>query len=155
MIRILDNGGAPDVAPSPGNKIRISTTRPFGSDDAFQFTMRKQKIDDDLAAASLENIYVAPNPYLGAASWERKSGAIGRGERRIEFFNLPRTCTIRIFNIRGELVRTIEHDGGFNDGSASWDLRSNDSEDVAYGIYFYHVTAPGLGEFVDKFAIIK
>ena len=117
--------------------------------------MKKQKIDDDLAKQALENIYVAPNPYLGAASWERKSGSIGRGERKIEFFNLPRTCTIRIFNIRGELVRTIEHSGAFNDGSASWDLRSNDSEDVAYGVYFYHVEAPGIGEYTDKFAIIK
>lgn len=155
MISILESGGSQDIAPSPGDKFKISTTRPFGRDDLFRFTMRKQVIDNDLAKDALENIYVAPNPYLGAASWERKSGSIGRGERRIEFFNLPRTCTIRIFNVRGELVRTIEHEGSFNDGSVAWDLRSNDSEDVAYGIYFYHVTAPGIGEYVDKFAIIK
>jgi hypothetical protein len=155
MITILDNGGTEDVAPSAGDKFRISTTRPFGRDDRFQFTMRKQTVDTELAKESLEDIFVAPNPYLGAASWERKSGSIGRGERKIEFFNLPRKCTIRIFNVRGELVRTLEHDGAFNDGSISWDLRSNDSEDIAYGIYFYHVEAPGIGEYVDKFAIIK
>ena len=155
MINILDNGSTQDIDPSPGDKFRISTTRPFGRDDIFQFTMRKQVIDNELASGSLEDIYVAPNPYLGAASWERQSGSIGRGERRIEFFNLPQSCTIRIFNIRGELVRTINHEGGFEDGSASWDLRSNDSEDVAYGIYFYHVEAPGIGEYMDKFAIIK
>jgi len=155
MINILDNGGTEDVAPSPGDKFRISTTRPFGRDDRFQFTMRKQTVDTELAKESMEDIFVAPNPYLGAASWERKSGSIGRGERKIEFFNLPRKCTIRIFNVRGELVRTLEHDGAFNDGSISWDLRSNDSEDIAYGIYFYHVEAPGIGEYVDKFAIIK
>ena len=155
MITILDNGGTEDVAPSPGDKFRISTTRPFGRDDKFQFTMRKQTVDTELAKESMDDIFVAPNPYLGAASWERKSGSIGRGERKIEFFNLPRKCTIRIFNVRGELVRTLEHDGAFNDGSISWDLRSNDSEDIAYGIYFYHVEAPGIGEYVDKFAIIK
>lgn len=155
MITILDNGGTEDVAPTAGDKFRISTTRPFGRDDRFQFTMRKQTVDTELAKESLEDIFVAPNPYLGAASWERKSGSIGRGERKIEFFNLPRKCTIRIFNVRGELVRTLEHDGAFNDGSISWDLRSNDSEDIAYGIYFYHVEAPGIGEYVDKFAIIK
>ena len=117
--------------------------------------MRRQAIDADKAKESLEDIFVAPNPYIGAASWERASGSIGRGERKIEFFNLPLECTIRIFNIRGELVRTIEHEGSMEDGSASWDLRSNDSEDVAYGIYFYHVEAPGIGEYIDKFAVIK
>jgi len=155
MINILDNGDTEDIDPSIGDKIRISTSRQFGRDDIFQFTMRKQTVDTELAKDQLKDIYVAPNPYLGAASWERASGSIGRGERKIEFFNLPRTCTIRIFNIRGELVRTIEHKGAFNEGSASWDLRSNDSEDIAYGIYFYHVEAPGIGEYTDKFAIIK
>lgn len=144
-----------NVAPAPGEKIKISTTRAFGSDDKFRFTMRRQAIDTDIAKESLKDIFVAPNPYIGAASWERASGSIGRGERKIEFFNLPLECTIRIFNIRGELVRTIEHEGSMEDGSASWDLRSNDSEDVAYGIYFYHVEAPGIGEYIDKFAVIK
>ena len=147
--------GDNDIAPSPGDKIRISTTREFGSDDTFQFAMRAGSLDNDLAQQELDDIFVAPNPYIGAASWERASGAIGRGERKIEFFNLPQNCTIRIFNVRGELVRTIEHGGAFNEGSASWDLKSNDNEDVAYGIYFYHVEAPGIGEFMDKFAVIK
>ena len=39
------------------------------------------------------------------------------------------------------------------DGSASWDLRSNDIEDVA-GIYFYHVEAQESVS-IDKFAVIK
>lgn len=147
--------GENNVAPGIGDKIRISTTREFGSDDTFQFAMRAGALDNTLASQQLDNIYVVPNPYVGAASWERASGAIGRGERKIEFFNLPRECTIRIFNIRGELIRIIEHEGAFNDGSASWDLKSNDSEDIAYGIYFYHVEAPGIGEYVDKFAVIK
>jgi hypothetical protein len=147
--------GENNVAPGVGDKIRISTTREFGSDDTFQFAMRAGALDNTLASQQLDNIYVVPNPYVGAASWERANSGIGRGERKIEFFNLPKDCTIRIFNIRGELIRIIEHEGAFNDGSASWDLKSNDSEDIAYGIYFYHVEAPGIGEYVDKFAVIK
>jgi len=27
--------------------------------------------------------------------------------------------------------------------------------DIAYGIYLYHVDAPGVGEHIDKFAVIK
>ncbi len=147
-----DGVGTP---PSPGDKIRISTTRQFGPDDTFQFGVTRGTVDNELASQELDDIFVAPNPYLGAASWERASTSIGRGERKIEFFNLPRLCTIRIFNIRGELIKTIEHSGSLNDGSASWDLKSNDNEDVAYGVYFYHVEAPGVGEFTDKFAIVK
>lgn len=152
-VEILDTGT--DIFPAPGEKIKISTTRQFGRDDKFRFTMRKQTIDEEKAKDDLEDIFVAPNPYIGAASWERASGSIGRGERKIEFFNLPLECTIRIFNVRGELVRTIEHKGTMEDGSASWDLRSNDTEDIAYGIYFYHVDAPGIGVYIDKFAVVK
>ena len=165
FVSILADNSTEGIEPKPGDKFRISTTRPFGRDDKFRFTMRKQTIDNELAKETLDNIFVAPNPYLGAASWERKSGSIGRGERKIEFFNLPKNATIRIFNIRGELVRTLLHNPGATnctnntedkyDGSMSWDLRSNDSEDIAYGIYFYHVEAPCIGEYIDKFAIIK
>jgi hypothetical protein len=151
-ITVSPNATTP---PSPGDKIRISTTRQFGSDDKFQFGVRQGYIDDELANDQLENIYVVPNPYVGAASWERAANAIGRGERKINFFNLPRECTIRIFNIRGELIKTIEHSGQFNEGSVSWDLKTNNNEDVAYGVYFYHVEAPGIGEYKDKFAIVK
>lgn len=143
------------TAPSPGDKIRISTTRQFGEDDIFQFGMRKGYVDNDAAKNELADIYVAPNPYVGAASWERAGDAIGRGERKIIFFNLPQNCTIRIFNIRGELIRTLEHQGPINKGSQDWDLKTNNNEDVAYGVYFYHVEAPGIGEYKDKFAIIK
>jgi len=147
--------GGTNTPPSPGDKIRISTTRQFGEDDVFQFGVRKGAIDKDDAKSDLEDIFVAPNPYIGAASWERAGDAIGRGERKIIFFNLPTQCTIRIFNIRGELIKTIEHTGAINKGSVDWDLKTNNNEDVAYGVYFYHVEAPGIGEFKDKFAIIK
>lgn len=149
------SAGTANTAPSPGDKIIISTTREFGSDDKFTFGVRQGSVDNSLAADELDEIFVAPNPYVGGASWERAGSAVGRGERKINFFNLPRECTIRIFNIRGELIKTIVHEGAFNEGSASWDLKTNNSEDVAYGVYFYHVDAPGIGEHVSKFAIVK
>jgi hypothetical protein len=150
------------VAPSIGDKIRITTTRQFGSDDRFQFGVIRSFTDDSLAVAELDDIYVVPNPYVGASSFERFSSSVGRGERKISFFNVPRYSTIRIFNIRGELIRTLDTSNEFNEGIASWDLQTNNSEDVAYGVYFYHVTAYSgdgsgtvIGEYTDKFAIIK
>jgi hypothetical protein len=149
------NAQGDGTPPSSGDKIRISSTRAFGNGDSFQFGVTKASIDNELASSQLDDIYVAPNPYIGAAEWERSSGQVGRGERKIYFYNLPRVCTIRIFNVRGELINTLNHDGALDDGAISWDLRTANNEDIAYGVYFYHVSAEGIGEYVDKFAIVK
>jgi hypothetical protein len=53
------------------------------------------------------------------------------------------------------LVDRIEHDNSVHDGMAPWDLRSKDGQDIAYGVYIYHVQAPGVGEKIGKFAVIK
>ena len=98
---------------------------------------------------------MVPNPYVGAASWEPQTTTVGRGERRVYFIHLPQRCTIRIYTLSGHLVQTIEHDGSIDDGQEAWNLVSRDGMDIAYGIYVFHVDAPGLGSYVDKFAIIK
>ena len=36
-----------------------------------------------------------------------------------------------------------------------WDLVSKDGMDIAFGVYIFHVDAPGIGEKIGKFAIIK
>jgi hypothetical protein len=41
------------------------------------------------------------------------------------------------------------------DGSAEWDLLTKDNLSASYGIYIFHVDAPGIGTKVGKFAIIK
>jgi hypothetical protein len=68
---------------------------------------------------------------------------------------LPARCTIRIYTISGHLVDTIEHDSSLADGQAPWDLVSRDGMNVAYGVYIFHVEAPGLGEKIGRFALIK
>ncbi|MEM1097044.1 MAG: hypothetical protein AAGJ10_20800, partial [Bacteroidota bacterium] len=64
-------------------------------------------------------------------------------------------CTIRIFNLRGEQIAVLEHEGTGNNGAVFWDLQTTGGQDVAYGVYVYHVEAPGIGEYVDKFALVK
>ena len=147
-------GGA-SQPPSPGDVLRISVTRPFAEGDFFQFSVNAGGSDEALAAQELERIAVTPNPYVGASIFERRSQVEGRGERRIQFVNLPPRCTIRIFNVRGELVKVLEHDSFASDGSEFWDLRTGGGQDVAYGVYVYHVEAPGIGEKVGKLALVK
>ncbi|HFE52827.1 MAG TPA: hypothetical protein ENK07_05255 [Bacteroidetes bacterium] len=105
----------------------------------------------------MDDIYVVPDPYVAVNSLEPKqpSSLRGRGERRIDFVNLPPHCTIRIFTQSGRLIRVLHHDSEDNEGRESWDLLTRDGLEVSYGIYFYHVEAPGVGEKLGKFAIIK
>jgi hypothetical protein len=52
-------------------------------------------------------------------------------------------------------VQTLEHDATHDDGSEAWNLTTKDGLDIAWGTYFYHVDAPGIGEKVGKFAVIR
>ena len=147
-----------DGGPAPGEtaRLRISRLRPFATGDFFQFTVRGSFVDEELAAEALDAIRVVPNPYVGAAAWEQGSPQVGgRGEREVQFRHLPQTATIRIFNIRGELVRTLEHNGTGGDGQLSWDLKTSENLDIASGMYVFHVEAPGVGEHIGKLAVIK
>ncbi|MDZ7339174.1 MAG: hypothetical protein ONB30_11595, partial [candidate division KSB1 bacterium] len=62
---------------------------------------------------------------------------------------------IRIYTVRGDLVDTIYHDSPASYGAATWDLVSKDGQDIAYGIYLYHIEAPGIGSTTGRFAVIK
>jgi hypothetical protein len=95
---------------------------------------------------------------VSAARWEGKlppTITSGRGERKIQFQNVPENSTIRIFTVRGELVRELTHEDAIDRGFIDWDLRTRENLDVAYGIYFYHLEAPGVGTKTGKIALIK
>ncbi|MFH0735299.1 MAG: hypothetical protein V1773_11515 [bacterium] len=149
-------GGATPVEPVAGDLFRITTTKPFLAGDYFSFTTVAATNNKDLANTELEKIKVVPNPYISTAKWERRTlYQSGRGERRIDFIHLPNFCTIRIYTMAGALVKTITKDSGPYDGSLSWNLVTEDGMDCAYGVYIYHVDAPGIGEYIGKFSIIK
>jgi hypothetical protein len=131
------------------------TTKPFRSGEFFTFTTTAPRFDPALATMDLDKIAVVPNPYVGAASWEAATTNVGRGERKVSFIHLPRQCTIRIYTISGHLVQTIEHAGTYANGQEFWNLTSRDGMDIAYGIYVYHIDAPGIGTKIDRFAILK
>lgn len=106
----------------------------------------------------MSTIKVVPNPF------RQTSGLLDPGEEnRLAFVGIPALCTIRIYTLAGDLVKTIEHDGL---GEVSWGDRQDGSymltdfrDNVAPGLYVYHVEShvPGYeGEsHVGKFMIIK
>lgn len=141
---------------APGDSVSIVTRKSFNHRDVFEYTTRAHYFDPKLAASELDKIKVVPNPYVAAASWEpRNPFPTGRGQRSIHFTHLPQQCTIRIFSVSGELVATIDHNSTLLNGTAEWNLLSRDQLQVSYGVYIYHVEAPGVGTKVGKFAIIK
>jgi hypothetical protein len=142
--------------PQPGDIYQIKTTKPFKSNDYFTFSTKSASVDNSKAQNELKDISVVPNPYIAAAKWEKRNlNQTGRGERRIDFINLPAECTIKIYTVAGQLVKTLYKDSSPNDGSVSWNLVTDDGMDVAYGLYIYHVDAPRVGTHIGKFAIIK
>jgi hypothetical protein len=143
------------IEPQEGDIFKIVTKKPFRTGEYFEFISEGPDLNLSKAQSELDNVAVVPNPYTGAASWEPISNTVGRGERRIFFTHLPNECTIRIFTMSGKLVDTIEHNSTIDDGQESWDLVSKDGMEIAYGIYIYHVDAPGIGETIGRFAIIK
>lgn len=140
--------------PRAGDIFQVRTSKPFQAGDTYQFTTEATKFNPSIAAGMLDNIYAVPNPYVGYSSLESPGRTIdSRGDRKIQFRNLPPQCTIRIYTITGELVQTIEK----NDQTsiADWNLLSSEGQRIAYGVYIYHVDAPGAGEVIGRLGIIK
>jgi hypothetical protein len=144
-----------EIPPQPGDVLRISTSKPFRTGEYFEFSTKAPGFSGSKAKTGLDDIAVVPNPYVGAVSWETGSATSGRGERKIYFIHLPQKCTIRIYTISGHLVQTLEHDGNIDDGQEAWNLISRDGMNVAFGMYVFHVDAPGVGTKIGKFGIIK
>ncbi len=155
---IEEGGGEP---PGDGARYTATTTVPFrgGADgDLFEFSALPASASGGPDSSyDMARIKVVPNPYVAGNALEpRQLFSNERGERRLLFTHLPPRATIRVYTLRGELVDTIKHDGGDAlDGTATWDLRSRDNLEIAYGVYLYHVDAPGYGVQSGKFAVIK
>lgn len=151
--------------PRAGDTGRVQTVKPFLSSDVYEFTVAGPQFDAELAASAMDQIRVVPNPYRGASRFEPPNPfQTGRGERVVRFVNLPPRATVRIFTPSGRLVKTLEQDQGSNDrvspeqllnGSLSWNLENEDRLQVSYGIYLYHVDAPGVGQKTGTLALIK
>jgi hypothetical protein len=142
--------------PQVGDTMFVYLKKPFLSRDVYRFQMKTESESKELAKKELDNIRIVPNPYIAAEVWEpRNPYSSGRGPRELHFINLPKKCTIRIFNVSGILVDKIEHENTLDNGTAIWDMLSRDNLSIAYGIYVYHIDAPGIGEKTGTFAIIK
>ncbi len=105
-----------------------------------------------------QKIVVVPNPFRQVSGYADQSE-----NKRLSFMNIPSRCTIRIYTVSLDLVRTLEHNGA---GLQSWGSQANQdymltdfAQNVMPGIYIYHVESHVSGHegetSVGKFAIIR
>ncbi len=124
------------------NKINIP-------DDVFSFVASATTFTAEDAKADIEKLNVFPNPYYAVNSEE-----LNKYNRFVTFTHLPDKATIRIFNLAGVHVKTIEKDD--NSQFQRWDLANTSGLPVASGLYIAYVDMPGIGETkILKVAIIQ
>lgn len=152
ILRKSNTNSSPSIP--AGTSFTGKMKKPFTSKDAFTLTTTGISYDAAIGDANLEKIIVVPNPYVVTSAFEQPSFRQDlRGDRVIQFRNLPRECTIRIYTITGELVRTLQKNDNTN--YMNWDLLSSESARIGYGLYIYHVETPTGGTKIGRIGIIK
>ena len=141
-------GGASVWSTGDVIKITIGNTVVPGEDE-FEFSVTAETYSEALAKENVEKINVFPNPYLGVNAAETS-----RYNHFVTFSHLPPKANIRIFDMSGTLVRTIEKDDPSQ--FTRWDLKNHNELPVASGMYIAHIELPEHGESrILKLAVIQ
>lgn len=119
--------------------------------------------DSNVQNQGVLNVYCYPNPYrlddgYSDRGIENRFTAVAEDRARIiNFANLPRQCTISIYSLDGDLVRTIEHDQPENSGTSAierFDLITRNMQAVVAGLYYWVVESEE-GNQIGKLAVIQ
>jgi hypothetical protein len=142
------------ILPGNGDIFQVLSLKSFMAGDKYKFKTVAGYIDNNEGKGKLDNVYVVPNPYVVFGEGELADpDPTRRGEKRLEFRNLPNKCTIRIYTITGEKIREIVKDD--MNSYSTWNLLTSEGQSIAYGVYIFHVDAPGIGKKIGRFAVIK
>ncbi|MFZ5517825.1 MAG: hypothetical protein ACOY90_14370 [Candidatus Zhuqueibacterota bacterium] len=134
--------------PQPGDAAHIALKRPFITGDQFRIRTSALK-KKQIGQADLSDIKVVPNPYVVGADWE-----LGKDDSRIQFIHLPSECSIHIYTLAGDKVRTLHHTNP-NTDYEFWDLLNFSNLKASYGLYVYVVETPDGKAMTGKFVILR
>jgi hypothetical protein len=129
----------------------INTSR-----DVYEITSAAADRSAAVAKEQLDMINIVPNPYWAWSENEKIPTT-----RIIRFTSMPLNgATIRIFDLAGNLVRSItdsdrEAQGSLGTAYAEWDARNAADVPVASGMYIVHVSIKDVGEKILKLAVIN
>jgi len=141
--------------PSAGNKFSVEVVKPIAPNllDKYEFAIQGSSVSKSEVKKSLNKIRVVPNPYLVSSLYEPEFGELRKEPlRQIQFINLPPECTIYIFTLDADRIKTIYHES--TNGTEVWDLRAESGREIAPGIYIYVVKTKN-AQFMERFAVIK
>ena len=107
---------------------------------SFDMTGLEVEIGNKIAIDSaLALINVVPNPYYAYSTYE-----VDKLDNRVKITNLPRECTISIYNVSGTLIRRFQK--ASDKTSLDWDIKNQNNLPIAGGVYLIHVDVPNVGE---------
>lgn len=138
----------------PPTTIRAIARR-FTSADAYAFqTVKVGAAPGTVVGNDVNKIRAVPNPYYAHSQYE-----LTQFDRVMKFTNIPasRRVTLRIFNLAGDLVRTITREATTSDQMANaeiqWNLNTDRNLPVASGVYIYRIEVDGVGAKTDRIAV--
>lgn len=145
--------GSSAVLPAPGRILLRGGS--LCDDDVFAFrTVPAGTAPGTVVQRDLSKIRAVPNPYYAHSQYE-----LSQFDRVLKFTNIPgaNEVTIRIFNLGGELVRTIRRSAVNGDNMSSsqitWDLGTENRLPVASGIYIARIDVKGIGATTLRIAV--
>src|SRR5690606_1821537 len=86
---------------------------------------------DDVA----DLVTVTPNPYIITGLNDERNQA---SSHNIDFLNLPADYTLTLIDVSGQIVFQVVTEGAAS-GKYTWDMQSKDGNEVASGLYIYHL----------------
>jgi hypothetical protein len=139
-------GDTSKSAPKTGTIVNVTCYNALLSNDSYRFKFKMPSVDNSLV--DLSKVRVVPNPYVVTSQYEYMQNV-----REVRFMFLPSECTIYVYTVSGELVRTLRHKS--TTGSLSWNLLTDSNQGLAFGVYVYVVEDPNGNKQTGKFALIK
>ncbi|HYR51977.1 MAG TPA: hypothetical protein VET83_05115 [Candidatus Dormibacteraeota bacterium] len=144
----------PITYPLPGGRFRVRGGR-LCAGDTFEFrTVPAGAAPGTIVGNDINKVRAVPNPYYAHSQYE-----LTQFDRVMKFTNIPasRNVTLRIFNLAGDLVRTIRRSASSGDDMTRaeilWDLNTDNRLPVGSGIYIYRIEAEGVGAKTDRIAV--
>ena len=86
--------------------------------------------------------------YLGEQTAETRKVRL----RQLLFFNIPPVCTIKIYTMSGDLVKTIHHTDGTSE--EAWNQVTEYNQLIYTGVYLYALESD-MGNKTGKFVVVR
>jgi hypothetical protein len=145
-VTAVDDGTQNSDGLFPGQKLESSKYANRSEIAAYAF---------EPGASNANAVRIVPNPYVVRAGEYNFTGE----DNRLLFVNLPPYCTLRIYTVTGDLIKTIHHTSGSAD--ESWNQVTAYNQLIASGVYILKVeeardingkSVPGT---IEKFVVIR